>query len=1208
MVLAALFCLSGASGQVPQEKASPPPVPSSRVITRPLYARWDLRKLRSEGRFEEATELAKKVLTTLPVLDRNPQGNGVAVRPEALMILKETDAIAGYISELEKRLEQQPDDIEAILALAEANTFTDQASGPAYYERAAKLAPGRVDIDLRLAAALSRAGRDEEAIFLYDSLLKRDLGRTLTEARETLTPLYSKQNELPRFAAAIAEGCKPPLNEPPYRTTYLTQIGELTQRLAEAGHEDEVINILAAVTRSSYSKAFLARLEIRLIDLLIKHERNQEAIHEMVRLFSPAPEIYQPSRWEFATTLMSWEGEPINKPNCLALDLTRKTQAIGGLDQLVASVRADAEKHSEEMSEQTLFAMVLVAGRVPEAMSFLPRYFERVSGLPPERSLKLTLQDKAPVESHSPQNVSSKMLLALADELRAWPAAKSLVYPALTAAQSAYARSEDHRQDFEGLWPDIARITMEMDDSTRAREVLQKLLVMIEQSPKRLRSTEQVLALFEMMLRTKMEREAKTVLEVIQDPKGTRSGTSQATRLNRAARVAVDAGRIDLAKSTAKLLPAVIEKALYDAELRPEEVTASAEILLELNLVPDLEQTLASIRRSGAEGQGFISVVDGAQRLIEIHAGSARGLSPTIFLMPGAEPNMKGMARWDLAGRVTPPRFGDEDRPIFTLFDGTPPPLPRSYRLDIRAGQLPEQLERIATIKNPARRGGAPVALKASTRFVRGILTDESGFTFIGSPTEVNASPNLVANSNFDGLPALTAMNHSGRQIDGWGKLPEGDWSFAANGPLGRSIRYRSNAQKQTIISGQRIPVERADEFFQSCWIRNLPLEARIRVGRRYLNRDGGELKVSFCRDQENSGGWSLLKQKLELRHRGPNGEIPGGCAFIEPILELTTYGFPNALGQLAVWSGLYLGKIVPPPGENQIDPNESIFFSEKESPTHLSVSADSRFIAAGYQNGLVRVLDRQGDVIATAPENFQPTVALRFLRDVPQLISFGAGGEIRRITVQPASIGKMNTFTSGTILNADITPDGAYAVIFARGKGEQSNGGPGKFEVLDLTTGETVRTIDSDWAGIHNLTVSEDGSRFYGLGIARPYPPGLWLLPSGEKIGFSAEEVAAGIDPVKVLGLKHPVSVDTFPGSTNAYTVCADPQRDRSIIAREGKIFVYDRISRKNVWAFHNAGKIRRLIVIPDTGAILSIGEDTAIHQWTVPSTATRK
>ena len=918
------------------------------------------------------------------------------------MTLKETDAIGWYISELEMRLERRPDDLEAILALAEAHSQTDPTKIAADYEKAGKLAPDRMDIALNLASALSHDGHDDEAMALYDNLLKKNLGRALADARNDLFALYSRKNALPRFTRAVVEGYKPPPDDPSYYVPDLSSLDELARLLIKDGYDEDASKLLAAVVKDPYwSRNFLVRLDTKLIDLLIKHDRKAEATREMAHLFSPAPSRYRtdlngskPERWDFATSLMNWEVEPKGKPDCPALDLIRKAQAIGGLKQLVDSVRADAEKHSEEISEQTLFAMVLIWGRVPEALTFLPRFFERVSGLPPEKALHFTLQDKNPVESRSGQNASSKTLLAMAEEMRDWPAAKSLVFPALTAAQSAFVRNENQREDFEGLWPDIARIAIEMDDLRHAREVLRKLLVIIEQSPKQLRSTEQVLALFEMMLRTKMEREAKAVLEIIRDPKRARSGSSQATHLYRAARVALDAGQMDLAKSTAKLLPAAIEKALYDAELTPDEVTASAEILLELNLAPDLEQILASVRRSRAEDQEFTGVLEGAQRLIEIYAGSARGLSPAIFLMPGAKPNMKGIARWDLAARVTQSRFGNRDKFIFTSFDGTPTTLKRSHQLEIFAGQSADQLERIATIKNVARRGSVSVALKATARFVRGILSDENGSIFIGSPIEVNASPNLVANSNFDGLPALTAMNHSARPVDGWGKLPEGDWSFAANGPLGRSVRYRSNAPKQTIISGQRIPVEPADEFFQSGWIRNLPREARIRVGRRYLNRDGAELRVSFCEDQENTGGWSLLKQKLELKRRGQSGEhIPGGCAFIEPVLELTTHGFTNSLGQLAVWSGLYLGKILSPPEEKPIDPNESVFFSEKESPTHISVSADSRFVAAGYQNGMIRILDRKGKVIATAPENSQTTVALRFLQDAPQLISFGAGG-----------------------------------------------------------------------------------------------------------------------------------------------------------------------------------------------------------------------
>lgn len=1193
----------------PSPSASPSPGKISL-----FQADSDLQRLKATDRIPEAIALAKQILTTFPALDPKAEPSVLNVRYRALMLLRENNGIGSYIAELEQHLERVPDDLEAILALAEARSDKDPARVAACYEKAAKLAPERTDIALRLASALSHDGRDDEAMSLFDQLLRKDLGRALAGARDDLFSLYGRKNELPRFAQAIVAGYKPLFDDLPEHVPDLTPVDELARQLIQAGYDEDAISLLTAVVEDPYwSRDFLTRLDNKLIDLLIKHDRKPEAIHEIARLFAPTPFRYRadlpgskPARWDFATSLMTWEVPPKRKPNCPAVDLIHKAQAIGGLEDLVAAVRADATKHSDEIHEQTLFAMVLVWGRVPEAMSFLPRYFERISGLPPANSLQLTLQDRNPIQPRSGQNASSETLLAMGKELRDWPAAKALTFPALTAAHHALMKSGSQPDNYEGLWPEIAQIAMEMDDSPHAQEVLRKLLEIAEQHPKRLRTTEQVLVLFEMMLRTKMDREAKAVLEILRDPKRTRAGFPVAS-LCRAARVAMDAGRVDLAKSTARLLPAAIEKALYDAELNPSEVTASAEILLELNLANELEQIISSIRQSRPEDDNFTTLLERAERLVEIYAGDAPGLSPAIFLTPGPKSIPKEMARWDLAASVTQSRAGNRDKFLITSFDGAPTTLKKKHQLEIFAGQSAERLERIATIKNATRRGSAPVALKADTRFLRGILSDENGSTVIGNPIGVNASPNLVANSSFDGLPVVTAMNHRARHIEGWGELPDGDWSFAMAGPLGRSIRYRATGSKQAMITGERIPVGPGDEFFQSCWVRFLQHEARVRIGRRYLNRDGAELRVSFFEDQENLGGWSLLQQKLELNPRGQSGEfIPGGCAFIEPVIELgTPNSFPNYLGQLSVWSGMYLGKIVSPPNAKPVDSQATVFFSEKETPAQIAVSANSRFIAAGYQDGLIRVLDRSGKVIATAPQNSQAIVALRFLREAPLLISFGARGEIRRITLEPSFSCTVVPTTEREIHNADITPDGACAVIFARARKEESSEGPGRFEVLDLTTGETERTIESGWPGVFNLTISEDGSRFYAFGDARLYPPGLWLLASGEKIGFSQEENRAGIDYIKLLGLKHPVPIDVFSSAQNAQAVCADPQRERSIIARNGKIFVYDRKLKKDIWVFHDAGQVRRMIVIPDSGAILSIGGDNAIRQWTVPASA---
>jgi|GEM_PF-6566784 len=48
--------------------------------------------------------------------------------------------------------------------------------------------------------------------------------------------------------------------------------------------------------------------------------------------------------------------------------------------------------------------------------------------------------------------------------------------------------------------------------------------------------------------------------------------------------------------------------------------------------------------------------------------------------------------------------------------------------------------------------------------------------------------------------------------------------------------------------------------------------------------------------------------------------------------------------------------------------------------------------------------------------------------------------------------------------------------------------------------------------------------------------------------------------------------------------------------------------LARRNIWIFPQAGEVQRMAKVPDDGAILGIGGDSAVRQWKMPSGATNE
>ncbi len=162
-------------------------------------------------------------------------------------------------------------------------------------------------------------------------------------------------------------------------------------------------------------------------------------------------------------------------------------------------------------------------------------------------------------------------------------------------------------------------------------------------------------------------------------------------------------------------------------------------------------------------------------------------------------------------------------------------------------------------------------------------------------------TPNLLTNPQFDGL-ASRDPNAAVFSLPGWKGLPAGMWTLShGENPLpGRAYVHGDTFLDEShLVTGTRIPLEAGQAYFQSGWVRQGI--GTVRIGRRYLDADGKELKTSECPEIETLN-WGWQSQRLQPSAGGlADDAIPPGTVFIEPFLRVEGGGD---------WTGLFLGKV----------------------------------------------------------------------------------------------------------------------------------------------------------------------------------------------------------------------------------------------------------------------------------------------------------
>lgn len=1243
----ALFILSVRSGM----EAQPPvviPNPPTPVQAPSCEELIQLSYLEAKRDLVGAVPVARKILGFSPLEGPRARAWG-ALRARALGILKRSALLDEYIAELEARGHAAPDDRKITLSLAEAVSLTDAEKAVPFFRKAGLIAPLDAGLQLKLASGLAGNGEAEEAMDLYDQLLTQYLGRTLVEAKGELVPLYLQEDALTRLTNQIAEGIDAPPRGPRQSYATIPEIDRLADEVLKTGDEENAIRLLKFGLPTPHSLSIAGSderkaEELRLLDLLIKHDRRAEALDLIVGSFSPRPydEGLPPCapRGSLPRHLISdggnfAEADRKGAASFPATYLVAKVKALDGLDQLVSATRANAEEHPEELDQQTLYAVVVAWGQVEKGLPFLSDYFTRVTHLESKSGYHIDWRNPTAnlpsisSSSGTPPVVSDRLLLAIAEQLREWPAARDLVFPALRAAQVERLRNDGNDRRSAGLDLDIAAIALEMNDLPRAQEILQQTLkrMLADSHRARWSSIGTTLDLFDLLLRARLKKESAEVLQILlqQDrPDTAFSGSREAELLRGAARVALDGGAADLANLAASRLPQTLAKAANDEYLRPDDLTASVQLLLRLHRFKDARSLVQGFQGAKSENKNFTLACEQSQKMVRRFAGQASELTPTIFLN-GVDASGANLIRWDLAGMVsTSSRAGEP--PAISALEGNATPLSSRFRITVLTGENETHLSRVAEIRTRDMRGSVRATLPPKAHFGRILVTADDGATNIGSAILLNPTKNLIVNSSFDGVPAAPAPDRSARIIRGWNQVGGGEWFSTEDGPLARAIAYRLTGPKQVSIVGQRIAVSPNDEFFQSAWIAQPPRGSRLRIGRRYLNRDGVELGLSYLPEGDAGGLWFLVQERLERASVAAGGGIPSGCAFIEPVIEVMPHSDYPMIGESARWSGLYLGRLVPPPGKKSSPLHETILFSAKETPARIAVSEDSRFIALGYANGAIRLLDRHGRQLAETSVGSGSVISLCFLRDSSALIAFGVRGEVRRLTLASPFQNVTLIPAAGEIREAEITSEGATAIVFRIGRSTTSEGESGRFEIIDLSARKITRVIETGWQGVFDFVVAKDGCRFFAASnhavsrvvegsASRPgnlelyphqyFPHKLWQLPSGDEITLTPEQIEGKMDYLEVLGKPSPSRAEGNRVGQKIHAIAEDIPRDRAIYAGDGKLYVYDRVTRQDLCVFPLRSEVRRLAIIPDGGTILGIGDDGTVRQWKVPEGA---
>ncbi|QDV87374.1 protein kinase domain-containing protein [Stieleria magnilauensis] len=165
---------------------------------------------------------------------------------------------------------------------------------------------------------------------------------------------------------------------------------------------------------------------------------------------------------------------------------------------------------------------------------------------------------------------------------------------------------------------------------------------------------------------------------------------------------------------------------------------------------------------------------------------------------------------------------------------------------------------------------------------------------------------------------------------------------------------------------------------------------------------------------------------------------------------------------------------------------------SRYQAPLSLHTMAydpKRRTIMFGGEEGVVRVLDLEGDGIHELPPSGQPSIgSLTFSTVTGDLFAGGSDGSIKAMSVvQRASWRKICEFQSAP-LDFCVSRNGDYLFVCD---------GSADVSVVEVESGQVVRQLRQHEEGIYGISISDDGSRI--ATASKDQTSVVWQWPEGE-------------------------------------------------------------------------------------------------------------
>ncbi len=383
-----------------------------------------MRQHMEKGDRGEATAMAHALLSRDP-FSRSAR-NERHVQYEALQVLKKFGELDAHIDRLRQQLEAAPDSARLNAQLAVALQARDPKEAEPYFRKLAALRPKDPEWLQQYGLILLQAEKYEEAMEMYDRILRQDPALLFAQGTNFLEP-YRRTKSWQRLVEAIKD-CPDPKIDPfnPYRQNYSHIFSHIGTELQRARPPVDPTDVW--LKGLAWSEGDNSQLRPRLVQALVRSGRTDEARRVIEEAFFPrgrddsSARLFVYYRNVNPNTLWSqWSTKPNGELESPAMRLLHLAANLGILKELLPRIDQIPVREND-VNPKIMARLVL---RDPAV-------------LPEIRKL---------VDRSKDTSVNPFMLRAYAAELANWPEGRDLAYRCLEAA----IRMAETNSDFHSI-------------------------------------------------------------------------------------------------------------------------------------------------------------------------------------------------------------------------------------------------------------------------------------------------------------------------------------------------------------------------------------------------------------------------------------------------------------------------------------------------------------------------------------------------------------------------------------------------------------------------------------------------------------------------------------------------------------------------------------------------------------------------------------